>query len=417
MRKELLSVLGGAAFAAATSIGLLALAAPASAQQPVREMNLGATTAAPPGFLEFCARTPAQCGLEGAVDAQGRPLTPAALRQMLFARYYWASAFGFSVPSAGTAPAPLAQRTGWNAVVTGAPIASAAAEAVSDADAKAGRLVSLAIATQFFATLDQAGLLTPDTPAGLAAPALSASDRAGMAIAISNAFVRPMTVAAPSVRAQAAAVVAPHAELAGAWAAEAPAYAVAAPARSASSLARAAADRAAAEAAETPAYAAQDRGAPAAAPTVAARPAFDTPAYAQSPAMLAMTGALMAELDQVNQGVNHAIRYVSDRTLYGDEDHWHLSLDPGGPRAGDCKDYVLEKRRALIDDGVPASSLAIAIVQTPWRESHAVLLVDTDQGELVLDSLSSWIQPWWKVNYHWVERQTPGQQLSWVTIS
>ena len=334
---------------------------------------------------------------------------------MLFARYYWASAFGFSVPSAGTAPAPLAQRTSWNAVVTGAPIAPSPAEAVSDADAKAGRLVSLAIATQFFATLDQAGLLTPDAPVGLAAATLSASDSAGMAIAISNAFVRPMTVAAASVRAQTA--PATHAELAGAWAAEAPAYAVAEPAPSAPSLARAAAERAAAEAAETPAYAAQDRGAPAAATTMAARPAFDTPAYAQSPAMLAMTSALMAELDQVNQGVNHAIRYVSDRTLYGDEDHWHLSLDPGGPRAGDCKDYVLEKRRALIDVGVPASSLAIAIVQTPSRESHAVLLVDTDQGELVLDSLSSWIQPWWKVNYHWVERQTPRQQLSWVTIS
>ena len=415
MRKEFLRVLGGAGFAAAMSIGLLAMAAPANAQQPVREMNLGATTAAPPGFLDFCARTPAQCGLDGAVDAQGQPLSPAALRQMLFARYYWASAFGFSVPSAGTAPAPLAQRTSWNAVVTGAPIAPAPAESVSDADAKAGRLVSLAIATQFFATLDQAGLLTPDAPVGLAAATLSASDSAGMAIAISTAFVRPMTVAAASARAQT--VPAPHAELAGAWAAEAPAYAVAEPAPSASSLARDAAERAAAEAAETPAYAAQDRGAPAAATAMAARPAFDTPAYAQSPAMLAMTGALMAELDQVNQGVNHAIRYVSDRTLYGDEDHWHLSLDPGGPRAGDCKDYVLEKRRALIDDGVPASSLAIAIVQTPSRASHAVLLVDTDQGELVLDSLSSWIQPWWKVNYHWVERQTPGQQLSWVTIS
>lgn len=74
MRKEFLRVLGGAGFAAAMSIGLLAMAAPASAQQPVREMNLGATTAAPPGFLDFCARTPAQCGLDGAVDAQGQPL-------------------------------------------------------------------------------------------------------------------------------------------------------------------------------------------------------------------------------------------------------------------------------------------------------------------------------------------------------
>jgi predicted transglutaminase-like cysteine proteinase len=125
---------------------------------------------------------------------------------------------------------------------------------------------------------------------------------------------------------------------------------------------------------------------------------------------------LLAELDRVNARINRAIRYVSDKALYGDEDYWHFALGPGQPAAGDCKDYVLEKRRALVADGLNASDLSIAIVQTRWGVSHAVLLVATDRGELVLDSLSDAIVPWWQVSYNWVERQAPGQQLDWVSI-
>ena len=126
--------------------------------------------------------------------------------------------------------------------------------------------------------------------------------------------------------------------------------------------------------------------------------------------------ALLAELDRVNLRINRAIRYVSDRTLYGDEDYWRLPLDAGGRAEGDCKDYVLEKRRALIAHGVPAADLSIAIVETSWGETHAVLLVTTDRGELVLDSLSPWIKPWQDVRYRWIERQAPGRQLTWVKL-
>lgn len=132
---------------------------------------------------------------------------------------------------------------------------------------------------------------------------------------------------------------------------------------------------------------------------------------------LATDRALMAELERVNVQINRSIRYVPDSTLYGDEDHWHLPLQAGGLGAGDCKDFVLEKRRALIADGVPAADLSIAIVQTSWNETHAVLLVTTDQGEVVLDSLNSWVRPWQDVHYRWIERQAPGQQLNWVKLS
>jgi predicted transglutaminase-like cysteine proteinase len=135
-----------------------------------------------------------------------------------------------------------------------------------------------------------------------------------------------------------------------------------------------------------------------------------------APPPLVMTPALMAILGRVNAQVNHAIRYVADDVQYGTKDFWTLPLDPGGTAEGDCKDYVLEKRRALIELGAPSDDLAIAIVRTPWHETHAVLLVDTDRGEMVLDSLSSWVKPWREVHYTWIERQAPGKQLAWVKV-
>lgn len=63
-------------------------------------------------------------------------------------------------------------------------------------------------------------------------------------------------------------------------------------------------------------------------------------------------------------------------------DIWSLN-----PRAGDCDDYVMTKRHRLIKAGLPASALRVAIVRTRTGEGHAVLLVATADGELVLDNL------------------------------
>jgi predicted transglutaminase-like cysteine proteinase len=145
-----------------------------------------------------------------------------------------------------------------------------------------------------------------------------------------------------------------------------------------------------------------------------AAPVLPTPEEPAGPLM--RNHALMSLLGHVNDRVNGAIRYMSDVQQYGVDDYWTLPLEAGASAAGDCKDYVLEKRRALIDAGLPAADLSIAIVKTSWGEMHAVLLVATDRGELVMDSLSSRIAPWRDAPYTWVERQAPGEQLTWVKI-
>jgi predicted transglutaminase-like cysteine proteinase len=131
---------------------------------------------------------------------------------------------------------------------------------------------------------------------------------------------------------------------------------------------------------------------------------------------MVVTPRAMTLLNTVNRRVNDSIRYASASALYGNDDYWTLPLEAGGLRAGDCKDYVLEKRKALVEQGVPAGDMSIAVVMLRTGGAHAVLLLATDHGELVLDSLSSWIMPWNRLDYRWISRQAPGQQLVWVKV-
>ncbi|MFO0371380.1 MAG: transglutaminase-like cysteine peptidase [Brevundimonas sp.] len=117
-------------------------------------------------------------------------------------------------------------------------------------------------------------------------------------------------------------------------------------------------------------------------------------------------------VQRINREVNRAIRHREDSAVYGRPDQWAL----GEAGVGDCEDYALAKRAALIQAGVPARALSIALVETRRGESHAVLLIDTDKGALVLDNLSPWIRRWDQTPYSWIARQTPGDPLTWRAV-
>lgn len=143
--------------------------------------------------------------------------------------------------------------------------------------------------------------------------------------------------------------------------------------------------------------------------TVAPRPASEAQPVALSP-------ALWAKVNRVNQRINSAIIRREDRASYGQLDYWAMPLSGSKRGFGDCEDYVLEKRSALLKLGVPAEALSIAVVTTSWNEMHAVLLLTTDRGEMVLDNLSSWILPWDQVDYVWRERQSGGA-MQWAAVA
>jgi len=89
-------------------------------------------------------------------------------------------------------------------------------------------------------------------------------------------------------------------------------------------------------------------------------------------------------VERINAKVNADIRPVADGTV----DTWSVNVT-----AGDCEDYVMTKRDALIHAGLPASALRIASVKTRQGEQHAILVVKTtDHGDLVLDNLTGTIR-------------------------
>jgi predicted transglutaminase-like cysteine proteinase len=115
-------------------------------------------------------------------------------------------------------------------------------------------------------------------------------------------------------------------------------------------------------------------------------------------------------LEGVNTATNLAIAPKADFTHYGVEEYWTIPTDG----YGDCDDYVLAKRNALIVRGIPESALRIAIVFTPRFVRHTVLTVATDKGTFVLDNLRDDIVSWDKAEYGWIKREDPASSSGWV---
>ena len=129
-------------------------------------------------------------------------------------------------------------------------------------------------------------------------------------------------------------------------------------------------------------------------------------------ASIALTSASWATLRQVNDSYNRAIRPKDDIIHYGRAEYWNIPTDG----YGDCEDYALSKRKALIDAGFPAPALRIALVMTRDAERHAVLTVTTEQGDFVLDNLRRDIIGWDQTGYEWIERQDPARAWGWVAL-
>ncbi|MGF1455539.1 MAG: transglutaminase-like cysteine peptidase [Alphaproteobacteria bacterium] len=155
--------------------------------------------------------------------------------------------------------------------------------------------------------------------------------------------------------------------------------------------------------------------APAAAAWAAAPAAIDATAVAAAPVderIVTLTHERLDELRRVNTEINHRIRPGSDLEVFGRIDHWTDSTD-----VGDCDDYVMTKRAALIARGWPPRSLLILLADTERGERHVVLLAVTDRGDMVLDNRFDVVLPWDRVGYHWIARQSPDDLLKWHRVA
>jgi predicted transglutaminase-like cysteine proteinase len=83
---------------------------------------------------------------------------------------------------------------------------------------------------------------------------------------------------------------------------------------------------------------------------------------------------------------------------------------------GDCEDYVLLKRRMLIESGWPREALLVTVVRDKKEERHAVLTVTTDKDDYVLDNQTEHILLWSKTGYRFVKRQSQFNANVWVSL-
>lgn len=129
------------------------------------------------------------------------------------------------------------------------------------------------------------------------------------------------------------------------------------------------------------------------------------------PDTVALDAATWATLQQVNSAFNTAIQPEEDAVHYGRADYWTIPTDG----YGDCEDYALAKRKALIAANLSPRALRIAVALSRQGEAHAVLTVATDHGDYVLDNLTNAVLPWGETKLVWIARQTPGQ-AQWAML-
>ncbi|WP_117196269.1 transglutaminase-like cysteine peptidase [Rhizobium terrae] len=128
----------------------------------------------------------------------------------------------------------------------------------------------------------------------------------------------------------------------------------------------------------------------------------------QGQAVVEMDQDHRRELAAINFSVNRAIKPTYDGP---NTDTWEADV-----ASGDCEDFALTKRRKLIAAGWPSKSLRMAVVKTAQGEGHAVLVVKTSQGDLVLDNRTNMIRPWNRTDLTWLKIQSEDNPKLWLEI-
>jgi predicted transglutaminase-like cysteine proteinase len=124
------------------------------------------------------------------------------------------------------------------------------------------------------------------------------------------------------------------------------------------------------------------------------------------------TRAVLQELVRVNRFVNERIKPMTDLEQYGVIEKW--TYPESG--YGDCEDYVLLKRKMLIQLGWPRQALLVTVVRDKKGDGHSVLTVRTDRGEFILDNQVEEVLPWADTGYRYVKRQSQTDPNLWVAL-
>jgi predicted transglutaminase-like cysteine proteinase len=131
-----------------------------------------------------------------------------------------------------------------------------------------------------------------------------------------------------------------------------------------------------------------------------------------TPRDVVLSPKVWSDLIKVNTWVNDNIKPMTDQEHWGVIERWNFPDDG----YGDCEDYVLLKRRMLMQAGWPRQALLITVVRDKKGDGHAVLTVKTDRGEFILDNEESEVLSWNKTGYRFIKRQSQSDPNVWVAL-
>ena len=135
-------------------------------------------------------------------------------------------------------------------------------------------------------------------------------------------------------------------------------------------------------------------------------------AIPSAPRDVVLTAKAFKDLVSINRYVNESVKPMTDLEHWGTIEKWSYPDDG----YGDCEDYVLLKRRLLIQAGWPREALLITVARDRRDEGHAVLTVKSDRGEFILDNQAGAVLPWFATGYRFVKRQSQKDPNVWVSL-
>ena len=84
--------------------------------------------------------------------------------------------------------------------------------------------------------------------------------------------------------------------------------------------------------------------------------------------------------ERINSDVNARVGYKTDLEQYSTPEFWAMA-----GKFGDCEDYALAKRNALLNAGWPKDKLGLCVCEA-FGSGHCCLWVETDKGSFILDN-------------------------------
>ncbi len=103
-------------------------------------------------------------------------------------------------------------------------------------------------------------------------------------------------------------------------------------------------------------------------------------------ALAAFRGLPLQDMARDVNDMMNKVRYIGDNRNWGKSDYWETPVE-FLTKGGDCEDFAIAKYVSLRALGVPDKAMRVAIVRDLQKNiPHAVLIVYTSQGPMVLDN-------------------------------